>query len=64
MSVCRLRFGSYGVFVLNVEELAQLIEELETRVERLRAVYEQYFMGIERLEPLICARMSTADCGC
>jgi len=38
---------------LNVEELAQLIEELETRVERLRSVYEQYFMGIERLEPLI-----------
>jgi hypothetical protein len=38
---------------LDAEELAQLIEELETRVERLRAVYDQYFMGIERLEPLV-----------
>jgi hypothetical protein len=38
---------------LDVAELAQLIEELETRVERLRSVYDQYFMGIERLEPLI-----------
>ncbi len=28
-----------------------LIEELETRVDRLRALYEQYFIGIERLEP-------------
>jgi hypothetical protein len=38
---------------LDAEELAQLIEELENRVERLRAVYDQYFMGIERLEPLV-----------
>lgn len=29
------------------------LEELETRIERLRALYEQYFMGIERLEPQI-----------
>ncbi len=34
-------------------EISQLIGELEERVERLRALYEQYFMGIERLEPLI-----------
>ena len=34
-------------------EIAALIEELEDRVERLRALYEQYFMGIERIEPLI-----------
>lgn len=27
------------------------LSELETRVDRLRALYEQYFMGIERLEP-------------
>ena len=30
---------------MDAEELAQLIEELENRVERLRAVYDQYFMG-------------------
>ncbi len=34
-------------------EIARLIEELENRVERLRAAYDQYFMGIERLEPLV-----------
>jgi len=33
-------------------EIAELIKELEDRVERLRALYDQYFMGIERLEPL------------
>jgi hypothetical protein len=34
-------------------EIATLVDELEDRVERLRAIYDQYFMGIERLEPLI-----------
>jgi hypothetical protein len=34
-------------------EIATLVDELEDRVDRLRAIYEQYFMGIERLEPLI-----------
>lgn len=34
-------------------EVERELEELETRIERLRALYEQYFMGIERLEPLI-----------
>ena len=34
-------------------EIAQLIGELEERVERLRSLYDQYFMGIERLEPTI-----------
>ena len=33
-------------------EISQLIGELEERVERLRALYDQYFMGIERLEPM------------
>lgn len=27
------------------------LSELETRIDRLRALYEQYFMGIERMEP-------------
>jgi hypothetical protein len=34
-------------------ELDVALEELETRLERLRALYEQYFMGIERVEPAI-----------
>jgi hypothetical protein len=34
-------------------ELDVALEELETRLERLRALYEQYFMGIERIEPQI-----------
>jgi len=36
---------------LEQSEVETLIEELETRVDRLRALYEQYFIGIERLEP-------------
>jgi len=38
---------------LDSAEIAQLIDELEKRVERLRAAYDQYFVGIERLEPLV-----------
>lgn len=34
-------------------QIEQELNELETRIERLRALYEQYFMGIERLEPTI-----------
>lgn len=34
-------------------ELDNALAELETRVERLRALYEQYFLGIERLEPAV-----------
>lgn len=30
-----------------------LVNELETRTDRLRALYEQYFMGIERMPPLV-----------
>jgi len=32
-------------------EIEQLVGEAETRVERLRSLYDQYFMGIERIEP-------------
>lgn len=36
----------------NVEiDPEELLEELQGRLERLRALYEQYFMGIERMEP-------------
>jgi hypothetical protein len=34
-------------------EIEMLVGELETRMDRLRALYDQYFMGIERLEPLV-----------
>src|SRR3954471_16794370 len=34
-------------------EAERMLEDLETRIERLRALYEQYFMGIEKLEPQI-----------
>ncbi len=32
-------------------ELENLIGELELRIERLRSLYDQYFMGIEKIEP-------------
>src|SRR5829696_6048895 len=34
-------------------EIERELEELESRVDRLRALYEQYFMGLEKLEPQI-----------
>lgn len=33
------------------DEVDIQISELETRIDRLRSLYEQYFMGIERMEP-------------
>lgn len=38
---------------MDVNPIETELEELETRMDRLRALYEQYFMGIERLEPQI-----------
>ena len=32
------------------------LEELETRLERLRALYEQYFLGIEKIEPAVARK--------
>src|SRR5215467_9367024 len=34
-------------------DIEKLIGELEIAVDRLRSLYEQYFMGIERLEPTV-----------
>ncbi len=34
-------------------DLDEELEELELRLERLRALYEQYFLGIEKLEPAV-----------
>ncbi|MCC6554393.1 MAG: hypothetical protein IT372_15555 [Polyangiaceae bacterium] len=38
---------------MDASEIERELDELETRIERLRALYEQYFMGIERMEPQI-----------
>ncbi len=38
---------------METAEVESELEELENRIERLRALYEQYFMGIEKLEPQI-----------
>ncbi|MCH2108868.1 MAG: hypothetical protein MK135_06030 [Polyangiaceae bacterium] len=32
------------------------LSELETSIDRLRALYEQYFMGVERIEPTIARK--------
>jgi hypothetical protein len=37
-------------------EIEENINELETRVDRLRALYEQYFMGIEKIEPHVARK--------
>jgi hypothetical protein len=34
-------------------DVERLVGELEVAVDRLRGLYEQYFMGIERLEPTV-----------
>ncbi|MBV9947904.1 MAG: hypothetical protein JOZ69_13705, partial [Myxococcales bacterium] len=34
-------------------DIERLIGELEVAVDRLRSLYEQYFMGIERIEPTV-----------
>lgn len=36
---------------MDLQEIAHEVEELEPRLERLKALYEQYFMGLEKLEP-------------
>jgi hypothetical protein len=41
---------------VNFEELDIALEELETRLERLRALYEQYFMGFEKIEPAVARK--------
>lgn len=37
-------------------ELDLELEELEVRLERLRALYEQYFLGIEKIEPAVARK--------
>lgn len=37
-------------------DIDQELDELETRLERLRSLYEQYFLGIEKIEPNIARK--------
>jgi hypothetical protein len=41
---------------MDTSEAESELSELETRIERLRALYEQYFLGLEKLEPLIARK--------
>lgn len=38
---------------MNTQEQEVLLSELETRVDRLRVLYDQYFLGFEKLEPTV-----------
>jgi len=38
---------------VDAEELSQHVDELELRLERLRVLYDQYFMGIEKVPPAV-----------
>jgi len=38
---------------MDAGEFETTLEECETRLDRLRALYEQWFQGMERLEPMI-----------
>jgi hypothetical protein len=38
------------------DEYEALLSELEIRLERLRSLYEQYFIGIEKLEPAVARK--------
>jgi hypothetical protein len=39
--------------VAEATEIERLVGELELAVDRVRSLYEQYFMGIEKLEPTV-----------
>ena len=38
---------------MELDDIEKLIGELELGVDRLRSLYEQYFMGIEKIEPQV-----------
>lgn len=41
---------------MDKDELDHQIDELDHRLDRLRSLYEQYFLGIERIEPAIARK--------
>jgi hypothetical protein len=36
---------------MDLKEIEAEVDSLESRIERLRALYDQYFMGLEKMEP-------------
>ena len=38
-------------FVRQPHIIEEVLDDLTSRIERLRVLYEQYFMGIEKLQP-------------
>ncbi|HJK97693.1 MAG TPA: MXAN_5187 C-terminal domain-containing protein [Polyangiaceae bacterium LLY-WYZ-14_1] len=38
---------------MDASEFEQLLSDVETRLDRLKALYEQWFQGLERLEPTV-----------
>lgn len=41
---------------MNRDELDLMIKDIEVRLERVRSLYEQYFIGIEKLEPTVARK--------
>lgn len=41
---------------MDLREVELLLTELESRTDRLRALYEQYFLGFERIEPQVARK--------
>ncbi len=40
-------------------DIAEMLKELEGKIERLKVLYEQYFMGIEKMEPQVARKEVT-----
>ncbi|HEY2748082.1 MAG TPA: hypothetical protein VGL86_25840, partial [Polyangia bacterium] len=41
------------------QDIGEVLKELENKVERLKVLYEQYFMGIEKIEPQVARKEVT-----
>ena len=52
-SAVLLRQPAHHAALMDTSEVERELEELVSRIERLRALYEQYFLDIEKLEPQI-----------
>lgn len=49
----RAKVGVHSARPVNADELATAVDELDSRLERLRVLMEQYFQGIEKIPPFI-----------
>ena len=41
------------------QDIGEILKELELKIERLKVLYEQYFMGIEKMEPQVARKEVT-----